>query len=129
MNQTWLLIIIFWIFYIFDFYKTRKGILPDTSNEGNPLTAYLYRRGGQVFFWIHALYGLIITLIILFGGIIGLWLGYSATTYNFIGYLSWTRLNRWKDKTNQVRWTPALLAVSLFVGYLLMVLHKFAWTY
>lgn len=64
MNETWLPIIFFLIFYIFDFYKTRKGILPDASNEGNPLTAYLHRRGNRAFFWMHALYGLVITLII-----------------------------------------------------------------
>ena len=119
---------LFWILFIADWYKTSKGLLPDVSNEGNPVTGYLYRKAPRwLFHRIHILYGIAITILILLGGRFGLWIGYSTAIYNFIGYLSWTRLNRQKERTNRLYWTPILLVAALISGYLLISLHELVW--
>jgi len=120
--------ILFLIFFIADWYNTQKGILPDASNEGNPITKYLHRKAPRwLFHGLHAFYGIAIASLILVGGKLGLWMGYSSIVYNFIGYLSWTKLNRWKQKTNWFGWTPLLLVGSLVIGYLFVSLHEWVW--
>ena len=121
-------IILFLIFFLADCYKTKKGILPDARNEGNPITGYLYRNTSRrVFSVVHICYSIVITILILFGGWLGLWIGYSAVVYNFAGFLSWTKINRWKEGTNRMGWTPILFSGALIMGYLLLLLHKWVW--
>ena len=120
--------ILFWIFFTLDLYKTQKGILPNASNEGNPITRYLYKRS---LIWLHyfvnLFYGVVITLLIWIGGEMGLWIGYSAFVYNLMGFLSWTKWNKWKQATNQSKWwiLLAILVITLIGGYFLALLHKF----
>lgn len=120
---------LFWIFYILDWYKTKKGILPDASNEGNPITRYLFRKIPK---WLHdslnLFYGAAVTIVILFGEKLGLWIGYSAVMYNIIGFVSWTRLNKWKEITNRTNWTSLILIGACTLGYLLLLLHELVWT-
>ena len=128
MSDILLPITLFLIFYTADWYKTQKGILPDASNEGNPITRYLYRKVSRwLFHGAHIFYGIAMIILIWLGGKLGIWIGYSAAVYNFVGYLSWTRLNRWKEKTNRLGWTPILLIMALLMGYLSVLLHKFIW--
>ena len=129
MNYVWIPIILFWIFFSLDLYKTRKGILPDASNEGNPLARYLYQKTSP---WlnnlVHILYLVAVTVLALLSGRIGLWIGYSAFVGHFTGFLSWTRLNKWPGATKRSKWIfPMMFVVVLTIGYLLSTLHEYVW--
>jgi len=103
--------------------------MPDASNEGNPIGRYLFRKSPK---WLHNLiniaYAVAVTVMILKGGKIGLWFGYSAFVGHLGGFLSWTRLNRWQGITKKSGLVlPIMLLGVLFAGYLLSLLHEFLW--
>ncbi len=129
MKEIILPLILFWVFYVLDLYKTRKGIAPDAHNEGNPIGRFLFQKTPR---WLHNLinivYAIVITVLLLKGGRIGLWLGYSAVVAHFGGFLSWTRLNKWQGITKKSYWVlPMMLLGVLVVGFLLTLLHEFVW--
>lgn len=122
-------LMLFYLFHVLDLYKTRQGILPDASNEANPLGRFLHRNvpGGLHNNLVGLLYMLAVTLFVVVPRFeTGLWIGYSFVLFHLGGFLSWTRLNLWRGRLRS--WPrDAVFLIGLFVitaiGYGLAQIH------
>jgi hypothetical protein len=90
-------VLLFWLAYGLDMRETMRGVLPDVSNEANPLIRYALK---CLSFWmillIALLYGSAVSWLLLLRNLPGLWIGYSALFGHVLGFLSWRFINQWR---------------------------------
>lgn len=119
----------FYFLHAPDLYKTRQGILPDASNEANPLGGFLHRNvpGGLHNNLVGLVYALAVTFLVVAPQLeTGVWIGYSFATGHLGGLLSWTRFNPWRGRVKGGM-RDAVFLFGLFViaatGYGLARIH------
>lgn len=128
MNSTILIpLLLYYLFFFLDAYKTRKGILPDAGNEANPFSRYLYRRFSRRTITLFDIaLALFVTGIAFSLSPFGrLWLLYAFAFGHFLGFLSWTRLNVFREKLKGKTFLFFFIAfVGLAMGHTLAVIHR-----
>lgn len=119
-------LLLYYLFFLLDAYKTRKGISPDARNEANPFLRYLYRhfsrRAITVFdIALALLVALVAFSLPVFGG---LWMLYGFAFGHFLGFLSWTKLNVFRERLKGKTFLFFFIAfVAAGVGYVLGTIH------
>jgi len=117
---------LYYLFFFLDAYKTRKGILPDASNEANPFSRYLYRQFPR---WAIALFDIALALFVTavalsVSSFVGLWILYSFAFGHFLGFLSWTRLNVLHGKLKgKILLFLLFLLFAVICGHSLALVH------
>ena len=107
-------LVFYYIFYLFDLYKTHKGILANASNEVNPLAKYLFKNVSRKFHLIvNILYPILITFLVFISPLLlSLWISYSVLVGHMIGFLSWTKLNIFRGRIKNTLLIFLFAAVS-----------------
>lgn len=119
-------LVLYYLFFSLDVYKTHKGILPDASNESNPFTRYILFRLPR---WLHITVDISLPIIFTVLALIlplffGLWLLYTLSLAHLGGFLSWTQFNRWRGKVKHKNTTFFfILGVATVVAYIFARVH------
>lgn len=120
---------LYYLLFFLDVHSTRKGVLPNGSNEANPIARWLIQRYSKTTLNIlNISFAVFVTgAALLLPLFFGLWLIYSFAAGHLGGFLSWTPLNRFRNKPrNKTAVFLVLISVFTALGYLSAKTHMSA---